>query len=120
MINSNIGTLYVNYQFNKHNLTDYSKNKLNEVIKVLNANPNLKVEIRSHTDSRGSAMYNQVLSDLRAKTAREYIQSKITNSRRISSKGYGESELLNSCADDVPCTEEEQLRNRRTEFIIIK
>jgi outer membrane protein OmpA-like peptidoglycan-associated protein/tetratricopeptide (TPR) repeat protein len=120
VINSNIGTFYVNYQFNKHNLTDYSKNKLNEVIKVLNANPNLKVEIRSHTDSRGSAMYNQVLSDLRAKTAREYIQSKITNSRRISSKGYGESELLNSCADDVPCTEEEQLRNRRTEFIIIK
>ena len=117
---NNLGTYYVNYQFNKHNLTDFSKNKLNEVIKVLNANPNLKVEIRSHTDSRGSAIYNQVLSDLRAKTAKEYIQSKITNSRRVSSKGYGETELLNSCADGVPCTEKEQLQNRRTEFIIIK
>jgi outer membrane protein OmpA-like peptidoglycan-associated protein len=65
-------------------------------------------------------MYNQVLSDLRAKTAREYIQSKITNSQRVSSKGYGESELLNACKDDVPCSEAEQLKNRRTEFIIIK
>lgn len=120
VINNNIGTYYVHYELNKHNLTDVSKMELNEVINALNANPKLKVEIRSHTDSRGTANYNQRLSDLRAKTAKEYIQSKITNSRRVSSKGYGESELLNSCADDVPCTEIEHEENRRTEFIIIK
>ncbi len=120
VINNNIGTYYVHYELNKHNLTETSKMELNEVIAALNANPKLKVEIRSHTDSRGTAIYNQRLSDLRAKTAKLYIQSKITNSHRISSKGYGESELLNSCADDVPCSEDEHLENRRTEFIIIK
>lgn len=115
-----IGPYFVNYQFNKFMLTDYSKNKLKEVIKVMNDNPTLKIEMRSHTDSRGSAIYNQWLSDMRAKTAKEYIQAKIVNPERITSQGFGESELLVPCGDGVECSEAEHIKNRRTEFLILK
>jgi outer membrane protein OmpA-like peptidoglycan-associated protein len=115
-----LGPYVVNYQYNKSNLTDYSKNKLVEVIKIMNDNPNLKIEIASHTDSRGPAVYNQWLSEMRAKNAVDYIKSKIVNPDRIEAKGYGEEKLLNNCSDGKPCTDKLHLQNRRTEFIIIK
>jgi len=115
-----IGPYFVNYQFDRFNLTDYSKNKLKEVIKVMNDNPTLKIEIRSHTDSRGSAIYNQWLSDMRAKTAMNYIKGFVVNPERITAKGYGETELLKPCGDGVSCLEADHLANRRTEFIILK
>jgi outer membrane protein OmpA-like peptidoglycan-associated protein len=115
-----LGPYFVNYQFDRSFLTDYSKNKLKEAIKIMNDNPNLKIEIRSHTDSRGPAIYNQWLSDMRAKVAREYIQANIVNPNRVTSKGLGESELLKPCGDGVSCTEQDHLQNRRTEFIILK
>jgi len=114
------GPYLVNYQFDRYNLTDYSKNKLKDVIKVMNDNPTLAIEIRSHTDSRGPSIYNQWLSDMRAKTAKEYIQKNVVNPERITAKGYGESELLKPCGDGVTCKEADHLQNRRTEFIILK
>ena len=115
-----IGPYLVNYQFDRYNLTDYSKNKLKEVIKVMNDNPSLKIEIRSHTDSRGPAIYNQWLSDMRANTAMNYIKSFVVNPERITAKGYGETELLKPCGDGVTCSDADHLANRRTEFIILK
>ena len=115
-----LGPYVVNYQYNKSNLTDYSKNKLVEVIKIMNDNPNLKIEIASHTDSRGPAVYNQWLSEMRAKTAAAYIKSKIVTPDRIEAKGYGEEKLLNDCSDGHPCNDKLHIQNRRTEFIIIK
>ena len=115
-----IGPYMVNYQFDRYNLTDYSKNKLKEVIKVMNDNPSLKIEIRSHTDSRGPAIYNQWLSDMRANTAMNYIKSFVVNPERITAKGYGETELLKPCGDGVTCSDADHLANRRTEFIILK
>ena len=115
-----LGPYIVNYQYNKSNLTDYSKNKLVEVIKIMNDNPNLKIEIASHTDSRGPAVYNQWLSEKRAENAVAYIKSKIVNPDRIEAKGYGEEKLLNDCSDGNPCNDKLHIQNRRTEFIIIK
>lgn len=114
------GPYLVNYQFDRYYLTDYSKNKLKSVIQVMNDNPTLAIEIRSHTDSRGPSIYNQWLSDMRAKTAKEYIQKNVMNPERITAKGYGESELLKPCGDGVPCKEADHIQNRRTEFIILK
>jgi len=114
------GPYLVNYQFDRYHLTDFSKNKLKDVIKVMNDNPTLAIEIRSHTDSRGPSNYNQWLSNMRAKTAKEYIQKIVVNPERITAKGYGESELLMPCGDGVPCKESDHLQNRRTEFIILK
>jgi outer membrane protein OmpA-like peptidoglycan-associated protein len=115
-----LGPYIVNYQYNKSNLTDYSKNKLVDVIKIMNDNPNLKIEIASHTDSRGPAVYNLWLSEKRAETAVAYIKSKIVNPDRIEAKGYGEEKLLNDCSDGNACNDKLHLQNRRTEFIIIK
>ncbi|MEY4126218.1 MAG: hypothetical protein RL737_407, partial [Bacteroidota bacterium] len=114
------GPYVVNYQFDRYNLTEFSKNKLKEVIQVMNDNPSLKIEIRSHTDSRGPAIYNQWLSDMRAKTAMNYIKSFVVNPDRITAKGFGETELLKPCGDGVTCSDADHLANRRTEFIILK
>lgn len=115
-----LGPYFVNYQYNKYFLTDYSKNKLVDVIKIMNDNPSLKIEIGSHTDSRGSAAFNQKLSEKRSKTAVDYIKSKIVNPDRIEAKGYGEEKLLNDCIDGKTCDDKMHIQNRRTEFIILK
>lgn len=115
-----LGPYFVNYQNNKYYLTDYSKNKLVDVIKIMNDNPNLRIQIGSHTDSRGAAIYNQLLSEMRAKTALAYIKSKIVNPERIEAKGYGEEKLLNDCSDGKPCSDILHIQNRRTEFLILK
>ena len=86
----------------------------------MNENPVLLVELGSHTDSRGYERYNRDLSQKRAQAAVDYItQVGGIELERITAKGYGESQLLNKCADDVECTEEEHQRNRRTELKII-
>jgi outer membrane protein OmpA-like peptidoglycan-associated protein len=86
----------------------------------MNDNPTLKIEIRSHTDSRGPSFYNQRLSDMRAKTAMNYIKQFVVNPSRITAKGFGETELLKPCGDGVNCSDADHQENRRTEFIIMK
>jgi outer membrane protein OmpA-like peptidoglycan-associated protein len=79
-------------------------------------NPNINIELGSHTDSRGATDYNQVLSQKRAESAVDYIVSRGINAGRITAKGYGKTMPINQCVDGVTCTEEEYQLNRRTEF----
>lgn len=96
---------------------------MDKIVKVMNDNPGMVIELGSHTDCRGSKNYNMSLSDRRAKSSAQYIKDRITNPDRIYGKGYGESKLINHCECEgnrkVPCTEEEHQLNRRTEFRII-
>ena len=79
------------------------------------------IKIESHTDSRGSDSYNMKLSDRRAKSTRDYIISRGIDASRIESAiGYGETQLLNKCANKVKCTEVEHQLNRRSYFYILK
>jgi outer membrane protein OmpA-like peptidoglycan-associated protein len=94
--------------------------ELDKIVEAMNNNPNIYIELGSHTDSRGSDKQNLELSDKRAKAAAEYIKARITNPVRITGKGYGESSLINRCKDGVKCSEEEHQANRRTEFRITK
>lgn len=94
--------------------------ELAKLIEVLIKYPQLKVHIKSHTDSRQSDSYNMRLSNFRAKATRDYMIKKGVPKGRITAKGYGESELLNECSNGVPCTKEQHQLNRRSEFIIIK
>jgi outer membrane protein OmpA-like peptidoglycan-associated protein len=98
--------------------------ELDKVVQAMNEYPNMFIELGSHTDCRSSAAYNQKLSAARAKASAEYIIKKGINKMRITSKGYGESKLLNNCACEgkvqSPCSEEEHDVNRRTEFLITK
>lgn len=91
-----------------------SEPELNRVVKLLNTNPDLKVEISGHTDNIGSDEYNKKLSLERAKTVVEYLVSKGIDQSRLSYKGYGSTKPV--AEND---TEEGRQKNRRTEFKIV-
>ena len=93
--------------------------ELDKVIEFLNNNPDVVIELSSHTDCRGSDYSNLQLSDKRAKSAADYIKKGISNQNQIYGKGYGESKPINNCPD-CNCSEEEHAGNRRTEFTIVK
>ena len=84
----------------------------------LNDNPDIEVELGSHTDSRGSFEYNNSLSDRRAASAVDFIVKRGISPKRITAKGYGEYQLTNRCSDGVQCTKDEHQANRRTEIKI--
>ncbi|PIE91160.1 MAG: cell envelope biogenesis protein OmpA [Acidobacteria bacterium] len=112
--------LPLNWDLNSAELTLTAKSIIDDfLLPVLTENEGVMVEISSHTDSRNSKAYNQDLSERRARAVVDYLISKGINGSRLVSKGYGESKLINRCADGVPCTEREHLQNRRTEFRII-
>lgn len=108
------------YDFDKWDILPESAIELDKLVDVLKENPGWKVELGSHTDSRGSDAYNMVLSQKRSDSAVGYIVSKGISKDRIIAKGYGETELVNKCDDGVPCSEADHRKNRRTEFKILE
>ena len=93
--------------------------ELEKLVATMRKYPSLIVEIRSHTDSWGSADVNKMLSAQRARGIADYLATKGIGRRRMRTIGMGESRLLNNCTDDVICTEAEHQRNRRTEFRVV-
>nr|WP_315197500.1 OmpA family protein [uncultured Flavobacterium sp.] len=108
------------FDLNKSNIRPNAAIELAKILDVMEQNPNIKVDIRSHTDSRNSKDYNEKLSDRRAKSTMAWLVKNGIDKKRLTSKGYGESQLLNKCSDGVKCTESEHQVNRRSEFIIMK
>ena len=107
------------YDLGKYNIRPDAGKELDKLIDILNQYPSMTIELRSHTDSRGSDQSNMTLSQNRAQFAVKYLVSKGINQSRMIAKGYGETELLNSCANGIQCSEEEHQLNRRTEFKIL-
>ena len=107
------------FEFNKWNLDQESKLELDRIANILKENPKVKVEFESHTDSRGSAAYNLNLSKKRTQSAVTYLLSKGVDKNYIDGKWFGETELINECADGVPCTPEQHKENRRTQIRIV-
>jgi outer membrane protein OmpA-like peptidoglycan-associated protein len=107
------------FDLGKAFIRDDAAVQLEKVLAVMNEYPMMKISIRSHTDSRGSAKSNEDLSDRRAKSTQEWLVKKGISADRVTAKGYGESQLVNNCADGVSCTEEEHQANRRSEFIVV-
>ncbi|MFN3753884.1 OmpA family protein [Flavobacterium sp.] len=106
------------FDLDKWNIRPDAAVDLAKLLDVLNQNPSMKINIRSHTDSRASHAYNEKLSDRRAKSTRDWLIKKGIAADRLTSEGLGETELVNKCADGVKCSEEEHQLNRRSEFII--
>jgi outer membrane protein OmpA-like peptidoglycan-associated protein len=107
------------YDLGSASLTESSKNELDKIGILLKNNPQLVVELGSHTDSRGSEDANKLLSEQRAKAAVDYIIGKFGMDRdKLKAKGYGESRLVNECEDGTPCNDEKHRQNRRTELKI--
>jgi outer membrane protein OmpA-like peptidoglycan-associated protein/tetratricopeptide (TPR) repeat protein len=107
------------YDLGKFNIRPDAARVLDYLVQVMEENPGMRIELGSHTDSRGSDADNLVLSDKRAQAAAEYIISKGIAADRITGKGYGETLLKNRCSNGVKCSEAEHQINRRTEIKIL-
>ena len=98
--------------------------ELAKILDVLEQNPTMEIDVRSHTDCRQTAKYNMALSDRRAKSTIAWLVSKGIDKSRITGRGYGESQLVNNCGceptNQSDCSEDQHQANRRSEFIITK
>lgn len=113
----NINMIY--FDFDKSNIREDAEIELQKVLLFMETYPTVKIDIRSHTDSRANDAYNVKLSDRRAKSTRAYLIMKGISPDRLTAKGYGESMLVNECSNGVSCTPEQHQLNRRSEFIIV-
>lgn len=112
----NIKIIY--FDLDKSNIRKDAALELQKIVEVLKLNPTMKIDVRSHTDSRQTSEYNIKLSDRRAKATIAWMIKNGIDKERLSGRGYGESQLKNNCSDGVECSEEEHQLNRRSEFII--
>jgi outer membrane protein OmpA-like peptidoglycan-associated protein len=104
------------YGYNSVSLTQEAMQQLNQLYLLMAKNPNFKVELFSHTDSRGSDVFNQRLSNGRAQAAVKYLIDRGIATSRLVPHGMGESRLVINCPDDNTCSEPEHSINRRTEI----
>jgi outer membrane protein OmpA-like peptidoglycan-associated protein len=111
----NLDPIY--FDFDQSNITAKAAFELDKLVQIMSKYPNLVINATSHTDSRGSASYNEKLSDRRAKTTVQYLISQGIDRSRVSGVGKGESELKVDCGNN--CTDEEHQLNRRSEFLIV-
>jgi outer membrane protein OmpA-like peptidoglycan-associated protein len=109
----------VYYDLDKYNIRPDAAVELDKIVKLMKEYPNMVLELGSHTDSRANDQYNITLSDNRAKSAVAYLVKRGISKDRLTWKGYGETKLVNGCANDVKCTEDEHQRNRRTTFKVL-
>jgi outer membrane protein OmpA-like peptidoglycan-associated protein len=103
------------YEFDKARLLPESEEALNNLINLMNENPGLRIKINSHTDTRGTDVYNMQLSDKRSNSVVTYLLQAGINSGRLKAQGFGES----NPAIKNATTEEEHQKNRRTTFEIL-
>ena len=108
------------FDLDKWNIRPDAALDLEKIIAVMKQYPTMVIDIRSHTDSRQTHKYNELLSDRRAKSTLEFMVKNGIERKRLTAKGYGETQLINNCSDGVPCSEADHQKNRRSEFIIIK
>ncbi|MFY0598603.1 MAG: OmpA family protein [Cyclobacteriaceae bacterium] len=120
VIGESIRLDHIYYDVNSANLRLESEVELDKVVVFMQDNSHIKIELSSHTDSRGSASYNQRLSQKRAESATQYLIDHGIEKDRIIPKGYGERKLVNRCSDGVRCSAGEHQENRRTEIKILK
>jgi tetratricopeptide (TPR) repeat protein/outer membrane protein OmpA-like peptidoglycan-associated protein len=92
---------------------------IDKAVDALRANPKLSLEVESHTDAVAGDEFNLDLSQKRAASVVDYIQSKGIDKKRLIAKGMGETALTNPCANGVDCSDAEHKQNRRTVFKLV-
>ncbi|MSR13754.1 MAG: OmpA family protein [Gammaproteobacteria bacterium] len=102
-----------NFDFDKATLREDAITKLDHAVQVMSDNPGIKVSVEGHTDSVGSDMYNQGLSERRTKSIVDYMVGKGIDSARLIPVGYGESRP--AASND---TDEGRAQNRRVDLIV--
>ena len=113
-----LSTIY--FDLNKYNIRPDAEIEIQKVIVAMEKYPSLKIQVNSHTDSRGNDAYNLWLSRKRAESTVDYMVSKGISADRLKGEGFGETRLVNECANGVPCSRDKHQLNRRSEFIIFE
>ena len=113
-----LGLNPIYFDLNKYFIRPDAEIELTKVFNAMIRFPELIVRIESHTDSRSPQSYNLRLSQNRATSTRNWLIQRGIAPSRLSAFGFGESKLINRCADGVPCTEAEHQLNRRSMFLI--
>ncbi len=107
------------YDFDKWDIRRDAKPTLDKLANTMILNPDVSIQMGSHTDCRGNNRYNEDLSQKRAQSAVNYLISKGVASERLIAKGFGEDELRIDCVC-ARCSEEDHQQNRRTTFKILE
>ena len=105
------------FEFDKANITNQAAFELDKLVSIMKKYPEMIIRAESHTDSRGPASYNKLLSERRAKSTAQYVISMGIDESRISGVGMGEEDPEIDCS--AGCSKDEYAKNRRSEFIII-
>lgn len=113
-----LSTIY--FDFDKYNIRKDSEVEVEKVIAAMEKYPSLKIKVNSHTDSRGKDSYNLWLSQKRAESTVNYMIDKGISKDRVEGEGFGETKLVNECANGVKCSAKNHELNRRSEFIIVE
>ena len=114
----NIEPIY--FDFDKWNIRQDASVSILKVINYMKEYKNVKVQVQSHTDSRGNDQYNESLSQRRADSTIAHMIANGIEASRIMSEGYGEKQLTNDCSNQVSCSEEKHQVNRRSEFLVVE
>ncbi|MBU3027278.1 OmpA family protein [Zobellia galactanivorans] len=113
-----LSTIY--FDFDKYNIRKDSEIEVEKVIAAMEKYSSLRIKVNSHTDSRGKDSYNLWLSQKRAEATVNYMISKGIAKERLEGEGFGETKLINKCANGVKCSDKDHELNRRSEFIILE
>lgn len=111
---------HINYAYDSDKILTAAEFILNKVIDLIKQYPDLEIKVESHTDSKGSDEYNLRLSKQRAKSAYDYMIKNGIDPLKIEYSGFGETQLLNHCDDDIECSEEEHSINRRSIIKVVR
>jgi len=111
---------HVHFDLNSSYLNTEAKTILARLAQLLIMNPDVALEVASHTDSRGEENYNKWLSKRRVDRTINYIVELGADSGKLRAKAYGEEKLLNNCDNSTFCSEDKHKINRRSEFIVVE
>jgi OmpA-OmpF porin, OOP family len=103
------------FDVDKYELQDRSKSELHKMIRFLNENPELRIEISGHTDTLGTVAHNKELSENRARSVFQYLTKSGISAKRLVSKGYGSDQPVASNQEEAG-----RQQNRRIEFKVLK
>ena len=108
----------IHFDYGRINIRYDASVQLAKILVFLEMNPMVSLDIKVHTDSRGDEDYNMKLSESQAQSIWQWLVDKGIQTKRITAKGYGETQPVYDCENDSSCTEEQHQANKRVEFII--
>lgn len=115
-----VDVVNIYYDYDDARIRADARPALDDLVTLLDAYPEMKIKLTSHTDARGKRGYNKRLSKRRAESVVRYLMQKGVDKSRLQAKGMGEEVMINDCYDGIECSEEQHQENRRTEFVIIE